>query len=152
MKLILLPSVLMAATLVACGTSASPSGTVTVTVTAPAGGATTEAAEDSETPEPEPTEDGGTFSSECDYNLDFDNGHTFTAAAFIEGATPGANVKVTATWRQVSGKHIVVAKKVTVGADGTAEAYFEKPASDAQIDAIQALPTQKQCKVEAGLV
>lgn len=96
----------------------------------------------------------GDYTTDCDYNLDFDNGHTFTADAFITN-TGGVKftAEVKATWRQSNGKHVVKVKKVKVPVqDEDTEVYFEVPATDRQIDLIQNLDTEKQCTVKVAII
>lgn len=104
------------------------------------------------TPEPTGTPSGD-FESTCDYLLDFDNGHEFVADAFITDTGGIAfEAEVEATWRQAGGDHIVKTKKVTVPAGAEDyEVSFKAKATNRQIDRIQALDTDKQCKVEVTI-
>lgn len=135
--------------------TAQPEPGPTVTVTAEPGSEATEPAEEEATEAPATLADAqGEFEDSCDYLLDFDSGHTFVASAFLTNTGDvGFKAKVTATWRQANGKHVVDSKtvKVPVG-DDQVEVYFEEDASSAQIDRIQSLETDKQCKVEVEIV
>lgn len=105
------------------------------------------------TPEPASTPEGSHESS-CDYLLDFDSGHEFVADAFItdEAGVP-FTAEVVATWRQAGGTNVVKRKTVHVepGAQDV-QVSFRAAASDRQIDRIQALDTDKQCKVTVTIV
>lgn len=89
------------------------------------------------------------FTTSCDYLLNFDAGHTFVADAFLtyEGSTP-ITVKITASWLQSGGEPVTQTKDVAL-AEGDTDIHvtFAADASSSQIDAIQALPFDKQCTV-----
>lgn len=111
-------------------------------------------AEESSEPEPEPaaTPDGE-YETDCDYQLDFDKGHTATAVAFIDN-TGGIDfeAKVTATWRQANGRHLVKAKTTSVKVGRSKEVYLVRPLSDRQLDLLQSMDTERQCKVQVKIV
>lgn len=127
---------------------AAPSASGTVIVSTP-----TPTEEPNPFPEPEP-EPEGDFEHSCDYLLDFDSGHTFVASAFITNTSEvGFIAEVTATWKQANGRHVVKHKKVRVPVgDDDVEAYFSVGATSAQIDQIQALPSERQCDVDVEIV
>lgn len=93
-----------------------------------------------------------TMDATCKYILDFENGHEFVASAFLHN--PGnlqAKARVKATWRQAGGKAVTQVKTVTVPAGAKDyEVTFKKKATDAQINKIQALDTERQCTVTGG--
>lgn len=107
------------------------------------------------TPTVEAEEDpAGTYTSSCDYLLDFDNGHEFVGDAFI--TNPGSSALqavVTATWRQAG--HDAIVKKKTLDVPGGSEdleVHLRSDASRSEIDRIQALDTDKQCSVKVTMI
>lgn len=92
----------------------------------------------------------------CDYNLGSgasDTEYEVTATAFLRnvGGTV-AKVRVTATWRQQGSKGLVKSKVVTVRAGDEQEVGLSRKVTPTQIDRLQALPTERQCKVDAEVV
>lgn len=105
--------------------------------------------EETEEPTPEATAEGD-YTFTCDYILD---PYKFVATAYITdtGGVPFDAV-VKATWKQADGNHITASKRVHVKAGASEkEVYLSKPATTNQIDLIQALPSDKQCKVKVTI-
>jgi len=107
---------------------------------------------------PEPTEEAapvpsGDYDSTCDYLLDFDNGHTFVASAYITNTGEvGFIATVTATWKQADGDHVTAEEEVEVPVgDDEVEVYLSETASTDQISSIQSLDSDRQCEVEVAI-
>jgi hypothetical protein len=99
----------------------------------------------------EPTPQG-TLDATCDYLLDFDRGHELVATAFVRNTgTIPIEVTVVATWRQAGHDPLGKAGVVTVPVGEEVEVRLQRDATDAQIDRIQALDTDRQCDVEATI-
>ena len=134
--------------------SAAPSSTIDLEALEASASAEARALTEGVTEAPANMDPEGDFEQSCDYLLDFDNGHTFVASAFVTNTGDvGFKAEVTATWRQANGKHVTQTKTIEVPVgDEPVEVYFEKEASGRQIDSIQSLDGDKQCKVEVSIV
>jgi hypothetical protein len=93
------------------------------------------------------------FTSDCDYVLDFDNGHQLVATAFVTNTSNGpVEVDVEAVWRQGGNPPITASRTLTL-AEGRAdvEVHLKQPATNTEIELLQTLDNADQCAVTATL-
>lgn len=119
------------------------------------------AEEESEEPEEEPApaaDPQGNYSSSCDYLLGDFSSYTKSGFRFVADATVkntgniGTVNEVKAIWFQAGGKRVVVTKKVQLEPGQRKRVGFTKQVGQDEIDLIQALNFDEQCKVVVSMV